>query len=70
MERTIIPKGIDEKISQVMFHIFENAFGNPIKFDTAPSASDLNPNQWGYNSTNIYLRMDDGSTIKLTGASF
>ena len=50
-------------------HIFQEAFGNPISFDSAPSASDLEPNTWGYNGTDLYIKYNDGTAVKFSGTT-
>lgn len=69
MEKIITPKTTPD-IEAVFSRIFENAWGNPIKFNSAPASTDLNPNSWGYFGNNLYLKTSDGTAIKITGAAF
>lgn len=62
---------IKEKDTQDLFnYIFEQAFGEPISFESVPTLEDMNANSWGFNGNDIYIKTKDGGGIKLSGASF
>jgi len=66
MERIIVPKTTPEQ-EAFLNRLMDGAFGAPIIFDSAPTASQLNPNTWGKHSTDVYVKFSDGVTLKLTG---
>lgn len=69
MERS--PKLVKDKEQQEQFDfIFQNAFGNPVIFTTAPTASQMKANSWGKVkdvNTALYVRFGDGGAMKITG---
>lgn len=69
MQNVVIPQNVGADMERVLNHIFSEAMGNPIKFEEAPSLSDLNPNSWGFSGTDVYLRFSDGTGIKLIGVA-
>lgn len=60
---------LDEDQRSLSKYILENAFGNPINFSSAPSLSDMKANTWGFNSTDIYIKLSDDTGIKLSGTA-
>lgn len=59
----------DKELAFIFDYIFQNAFGNPIIFDSAPSASDMKANSWGIYSTDLYVKFANGTTLKFSGTS-
>lgn len=60
----------DKETNAILDFIFQNAFGNPIIFDSAPSASEMKANTWGKVTgvnTAIYIKFADSGAIKITG---
>jgi len=66
MERKEIPKGAKE-LSPLFNHIFQNAFGTPVIFDSAPALSEMKGNSWGKNGTTLYIKFADGTGISISG---
>lgn len=50
--------------------LFQTAQGSMIIFESAPTADQLNPGQWGTFGTDIYLKSPSGQAIKVVGSSF
>ena len=71
MER--YPKKIeDQKINEAFDFVFQNAFGSPIIFDSAPTKAQMRANSWGKvtgENTAIYIKFSDGGAMKITGDS-
>ena len=67
MESKIIPK--EGNLESVFKHIFDNGFGNPIKFTSAPSLSQLKANTWGFYSTDMYIKFGDNTGLKISGTA-
>lgn len=62
----------DGDTNDVFDFIFNNAFGSPVIFDSAPTKSQLKANSWGKVSgvnTAIYIRFADGGAIKIAGTN-
>jgi len=70
MERA--PRKAKEKdVNDITDFIFRNAFGNPIIFSSAPTASQMKANTWGKVTgvnTAIYVKFGDGGAMKITGS--
>ena len=66
MDRTPIEK---ENIEPAIDFIFQNAFGNPIIMDTAPSNAQLKANTWAKNGNDIYIKFADGGAVKISGTA-
>ena len=63
-------KTIKEKeMSDALEHIFQNAMGNPIIFDSAPTKTQMNANSWGIYSTDLYVRFANGTCLKFAGVN-
>ncbi len=69
MERA--PKKVEDKqTGENLEFVYRNAFGNPIIFTTAPTASGMKANSWGKVTgvnTAIYIKFGDSGAIKITG---
>lgn len=59
----------EEELNVIFDHIFRNAFGLPIIFDTAPVNSTMKANTWGIYSTDLYIKTGSGVTLKIAGSS-
>lgn len=60
----------DKETNDALDFVFANAMGNPVIFDSAPTAAQMKANSWGKVSgvnTAIYIRFADGGAIKITG---
>ena len=60
----------DKELNSILDFIFQNAFGNPIIFSSAPTSATMKANTWGKVTgvnTAIYIRFADGGAIKITG---
>ena len=61
----------DKEVNDVFEHIFRNAMGSPVIFDSEPTATQMKANTWGKVSgvnTALYIRFVDGGAIKITGS--
>ncbi len=69
MERS--PKKTADKDTNAVFEfVFQNAFGNPIIFDSEPTASQMKANTWGKVvdvNTAVYIKFSDGGAMTITG---
>jgi hypothetical protein len=56
----------DTKLQETMRHVFNNALGNVIILESAPTTAggQLNPNEIGYYSTTLYINID-GTTYSI-----
>jgi len=54
----------------VMRHVFQNAFGNPLVLDSVPTLSTMDANSWGVNGTDVYIKFGNNSGLKISGTSF
>ena len=59
----------DTDMHNVLKNIFDSAFGNPIAFSSAPSLSDMDGNTWGFYSTDLYIKFNDDTGIKISGTA-
>lgn len=60
----------EPEINAVVDFIFDNAFGNPIIFNSAPTNAGMKASTWGKVTgvnTAIYVKFADGGAIKITG---
>lgn len=58
----------DKEMAKVVNHIYQNAFGNPLVVDTAPSKpADMKNNTSAISGTDFYIRFPNGKLIKFTG---
>lgn len=68
MERN--PRKIPDKEAQQRNKwVEDNAMGNPIVLNEAPTKETLKANRWGIHGNDIYLRAADGTLTKLTGTN-
>ena len=71
MERA--PRRVKDKDTDRIFDfIFNNAFGNPIIFNSTPTKSTMKANTWGKlasENTAIYIRFADGTAMKILGSN-
>ena len=71
MQRSL--RNLKDKDTQlVLDFIFDNAFGNPIIFDSAPTLSQMKSNTWGKVvsvNTALYIKFADGGGMTITGTS-
>ena len=67
MERQIIPQ-VKPDEEAFFLKLMDNAFGTPEVFDSAPVANQLNPNTWGKNGTDIYVKFSDGVVLRFSGS--
>ena len=71
MERA--PKKVKDKdVQDVLDFVFQNSFGMPIIFDSAPTLAQMRANTWGKVTgvnTAIYIKFADSGGIKITGTS-
>ena len=66
MERIIIPKTSADQ--EAFFNkILDRAFGVPEIFGSAPTSDQLQPNTWGKNGSNIYVKFSDGVMLRISG---
>ena len=68
MER-YLKKHKEKETQEALDHIFSNAFGNPIQFDSAPTLSQMKGNTWGYYGTTIYIKFGNNTGISISGSS-
>lgn len=60
----------DKDINDTFDFVFGNAFGNPVIFNSAPTASQMKANSWGKVTgvnTAIYIKFGDGGAMMITG---
>lgn len=57
----------DRDMTKALDHIYNNALGNPIIFNEAPTKEQMKANTMGQYGSDIYLKTGDGKLIKLTG---
>ena len=56
------------ELSEVASYIFQNAVGNPIVFEAAPTASsEMKGGTWGVFGADMYIKNPNGVLIKLAG---
>lgn len=69
MERS--PRRAKEKdVNDVFDWVFRNGMGNPIIFNSAPTAAQMKANTWGKvtgDNTAIYMKFGDSGAMKITG---
>ena len=53
----------------VMKHVFQEAFGNPIIFDSAPTNAEMNANSWGVFLSDLYIKFGNGICLRIAGTS-
>ena len=62
----------EKEVNEALDFIAEQAFGNPIIFDSEPTAAQMKANTWGKVvnvNTAIYIKCADGGAIKITGTA-
>ena len=59
----------DKDISQLFDFVFQNAFGNPIIFTSAPTLAQMKPNSWGKYSTNLYIKFGNNTGLAISGTA-
>jgi len=60
----------DKDVGDQFDFVFRNAFGLPLIFASAPTASELKANTWGKvsgDNTAIYMKFSDNGAMKITG---
>ena len=60
----------EKEVKDLGEFVFQNAFGNPVIFDSEPSKANMKANTWGKvkdTNTALYVRFSDGGAIKITG---
>lgn len=57
----------DEETKGAVNHLFDNAMGTPIVFDSEPGSNTLAPNTWGIYNEYLYIKLGNGQTLKFTG---
>ena len=63
-------KAKDKDVNDMFDFVFGNAFGNPIIFDSAPTASQMKANTWGKVTgvnTYLYIKFADNGAMRSTG---
>lgn len=61
----------EKEVNEALDFVAEQAFGNPIIFDSEPTAAQMKANTWGKVvdvNTAIYIKFSDSGAIKITGA--
>ena len=65
------PKKTEDKATNDIFDfVFNNATGNPVIFNSAPTKAQMKANTWGKVTgvnTALYIRFADGGAMKITG---
>lgn len=56
----------DQGLSDALYYIFQNAFGNPIMFDAVPTNATMRANTWGLYGSDLYIKFPNGTTKKVT----
>jgi hypothetical protein len=56
----------DANLSEVLYYIFQNAFGNPIMFDATPTNATMRANTWGLSGNDLFIKFPNGTTKKVT----
>ena len=59
----------EKEMNDAFDFVFKNAFGLPIRFDSAPSLNEMKANTWGYNGTTIYIKFGNSTGISITGTA-
>ena len=57
----------DKDMGKVLDHIYQNALGNPVVFDSAPTKEQMKANTVAKHGTDIYFKTADGTVLKITG---
>ena len=57
----------DAEAKDALTFVFDNAFGNPVVFDAAPTAGQMKANSWGKFGTDLYVKFGDSVVLKFTG---
>ena len=59
----------DPEIKSLFEHVFQNAFGLPIIFSSAPSLAEMKAQSWGVAGTDLYIKFGNNSAIKISGTA-
>lgn len=69
MEKKNIDYMKDKLEKDLIEHIFEKGFGVPIAFTAVPTLAEMDANTFGYYSTSIYIKFDNGTGISIAGVA-
>jgi len=57
----------DKEMGKVLDHIYQNALGNLIVMDTAPTKEQIKANTVVKHGSDIYFKTADNTVLKITG---